>query len=377
MRKPQFSYPINTMNILIKLFRRIGLGKYIYNLMSLFVHNKINVDCEAQKQSKQYLETLSHNSDASCLIPMRHKLEQIYDLQVIIPAYNAAKYIDSCVDSILHQPTAYKILVTVINDGSTDATGTILRKYEEDPRVNIVTQENQGFSGARNSGLNQIRARYISFLDSDDEWLGEVDKLIRLADENEADIVEGSYVTFNSKGDKRTVKHLDAILSDTSNLYGYPWGKLFKSTLFEHICFPKDYWFEDTIMAFIVYPLCHKIVTSSMLFYHYRVNPRGITATFAKKLKVIDSYWITERLLKDRDILGMTNEKFADVMLEQIKMNYRRIETMNCNDVNRAVFVLTANLWNKYFANNSSPSPLAKILEKGDYAAYKLYCCLC
>ena len=62
-----------------------------------------------------------------------------YDLQIIIPAYNAEKYIEKCLNSILSQKTQYTYVITVINDGSTDKTSQILSKYLDDEHVDIIS----------------------------------------------------------------------------------------------------------------------------------------------------------------------------------------------------------------------------------------------
>lgn len=95
-----------------------------------------------------------------------------YDLQIIIPAYNAEKYIEKCLNSILSQKTQYTYVITVINDGSTDETLQILSKYLDDEHIDIISQSNKGFSGARNCGLKNLVGHYLMFVDSDD-WICE------------------------------------------------------------------------------------------------------------------------------------------------------------------------------------------------------------
>lgn len=85
-------------------------------------------------------------------------------LSVIIPAYNAAAYLQPCLDSIFSQE--YSDFETiVINDGSTDNTATLLEQY---PQVKVIRQENQGMSTARNRGIDEADGEYILFVDSDD-----------------------------------------------------------------------------------------------------------------------------------------------------------------------------------------------------------------
>ena len=91
-------------------------------------------------------------------------------LSIIIPVYNAEQYLQKCLESVFNQnlsPQDYEILC--INDGSTDASLSILNKFqEENTNVKVVSTENKGPAHARNRGLNSAKGNYITFLDSDD-----------------------------------------------------------------------------------------------------------------------------------------------------------------------------------------------------------------
>jgi glycosyltransferase involved in cell wall biosynthesis len=87
-------------------------------------------------------------------------------VSVIIPAYNAAKFIRETIDSVKIQSyPAWEIIV--VNDGSTDDTPILVGK-ETDPRIQMITQENGGVSSARNNGLQHAKGQYIVFFDADD-----------------------------------------------------------------------------------------------------------------------------------------------------------------------------------------------------------------
>lgn len=90
------------------------------------------------------------------------------NLSIVIPVYNAAKYINECVKSVINQD--YKNLeIILVNDGSTDNSLNILRALEkEDKRIRIFDLENQGVSNARNFGMKKAKGNYIGFVDSDD-----------------------------------------------------------------------------------------------------------------------------------------------------------------------------------------------------------------
>jgi glycosyltransferase involved in cell wall biosynthesis len=88
-------------------------------------------------------------------------------VSVIIPAYNAARYITEAVDSVLAQ-TCPPAEVLIIDDGSTDNTEGQLRKYDD--RVRYIYQQNQGVASARNRGMREAQGNLIAFLDADDVW---------------------------------------------------------------------------------------------------------------------------------------------------------------------------------------------------------------
>ena len=87
---------------------------------------------------------------------------------VVIPLYNKAHYIEATIRSVLNQ-TCPDYEVVVVDDGSTDDSLALARRYESD-RVRVISQENQGVSVARNTGIEHTRGKFIAFLDADDQW---------------------------------------------------------------------------------------------------------------------------------------------------------------------------------------------------------------
>ena len=94
-------------------------------------------------------------------------------LGVIIPVYNATKYLEDAVESVLRQPNKDLVLV-IVNDGSTDSSAEIAERIaDRDERVILLNQDNQGVSAARNNGIEyciEANVKYIAFLDADDMW---------------------------------------------------------------------------------------------------------------------------------------------------------------------------------------------------------------
>ena len=88
-------------------------------------------------------------------------------ISIIVPVYNAEKYLEECIQSILNQ-TYPAIELVLINDGSKDDSRTICEKYQNGTRVKLINKENGGVQSARTLGLKTATGRYVTFVDADD-----------------------------------------------------------------------------------------------------------------------------------------------------------------------------------------------------------------
>lgn len=107
-------------------------------------------------------------------------------ISVIVPVYNAEKYLKTCLDSLISQ-TYTNFEVLCVDDGSTDHSLNILRFYEKkDNRIKVFTQKNAGPAAARNKALQYATGDYISFVDADDYLVENAFKiLVKVAGEKE------------------------------------------------------------------------------------------------------------------------------------------------------------------------------------------------
>lgn len=110
-------------------------------------------------------------------------------VSVIVPIYNAEQYLEQCLDSIVNQ-TLKDIEIILIDDGSTDGSAEICKKYLYDSRVTYYRKENEGLAAARDDGMLRANGEYIGFVDSDD-WikLDMYEKMYKAAKSNDSDIV--------------------------------------------------------------------------------------------------------------------------------------------------------------------------------------------
>lgn len=125
--------------------------------------------------------------------------DEDYLISIVIPIYNAEKYLEECLNSIKNQ-TYKNFEVIMVNDGSKDNSETICTRFSEyDARFRYFTKANGGVSSARNLGLDNVEGDFITFIDADD-WIEEkhLELLITTVKKNHSDIVISSYKQFNN-----------------------------------------------------------------------------------------------------------------------------------------------------------------------------------
>lgn len=301
------------------------------------------------------------------------------DLQIIIPAYNAEAYLDVCMDSVLSQKTEYSFHVILIDDGSRDNTPAICDRFAEHPQVSVIHQKNSGPAAARNAGLATLFGRYIMFVDSDDLLCpGAIQAMLDTAFRHDCDIVEGSMDYLSPEGKSIAYQHTDPQrIFDPYLLQGYPCGKVFKARLFRNIRFPEGYWYEDSIISFLISPSAETIRGIPDIVYRYRVNQSGLTVTTHGRPKAADTYWITELLMQEHRNFGIpeTDGYFRSV-LQQFRLNQHRVAELS-DEVQEAVFILSCELLTQYFpqtATNPAYKALLRALRNKDFGAFKVCC---
>lgn len=306
-------------------------------------------------------------------------LEKKYDLTIIIPAYNSAKWIGECLESVLTQETAFMYKVVVINDGSTDNTLEIIKSYEKQfSNLQIIDQENKGYSGARNVALKEIESDYIMFVDSDDIlYEGAISALMVVAVKNNADIVEGSAHAFSEKGNLYDIKK-ESCFNTREKLWGAPWLKVIKAELLANLEFPEGYLYEDTMISYLLYPRAKIISTIPDYVYGYRVHENSITQQHLKKPNRVDSYWVMELMHENMKELGIEIDyAMYKLTMEHIVRTYRRSILLD-DVIKKAIFVLTKEFLNInylfYLETKDKYCGLAQDINKCDYGKYCVRC---
>ena len=226
-------------------------------------------------------------------------------VSVIIPAYNAEKYIRSCVESVINQD--YKnIEVIVVNDGSIDKTEDVVKSMaEDDSRIVLINQQNKGASAARNNGLQSCKGEYVFFLDSDD-WIEEecIGTLLDIAIQKDAEIV---FFDYYKNYEDRQVKHhiydksfmYETNGSENNYLWDMrtitPWGKLYKRESIGDVLFDEGMRIvEDVDFNFRIYSHVNRAYYLSECLLHYRILPKSAAHGYDPNIKEKFKYSISK-----------------------------------------------------------------------------------
>lgn len=234
-------------------------------------------------------------------------------VSIIVPIYNAEKYINRCVDSILHQEyTDYELIL--VDDGSTDSSGKICDAYaSRDPRIRVFHKSNTGVSDTRNYALDRARGVYLQFLDSDDWITPDATKLfVRAATEHQCDLVISDFYRvvgkrISHKGDieeegilNREAYAAHMMENPADFYYGVLWNKLYRRDLVEKYRLRMDAeisWCEDFMfnLEYIRHAESFYILQAPVYYY---VKTEGslvsqgmsISKTIKMKLMMFDYY---------------------------------------------------------------------------------------
>lgn len=214
-------------------------------------------------------------------------------ISVIVPIYNAEKYIERCMESIYAQTfTDYEIIL--VNDGSSDKSADICRKYKTaDNRVTFIDKENGGAGSARNAGIEIAKGKYLAFPDVDD-WFDPnmYEELYELAQSGDFDVVfsGANYYTQNDSGElaySRTGNCEAVILCSmeecrkevmtffpTSTIFDVPWNKLYKRSVAinNNVRFSDTRRCQDAMFNIDFYNAIQSAASIDKAYYNYIEN---------------------------------------------------------------------------------------------------------
>ena len=249
---------------------------------------------------KRGKEKLIFRKESSKLCDVDYNKKKPF-ISVIVPIYNAEKYLKDCLDSLVNQ-TLNNIEIILIDDGSTDKSSKIVDKYAS-KYSNVIAKhvKNGGVSKARNRGLKLAKGDYIAFIDSDDSIdLTTYEKMYYKAISNDLDIVgcntyiiyPGKLVNCNSNIPLLSKENEDDKKITLIYSYAVIWNKIYKRSLLENIEFKEGSNFcEDVEFLYHVIPKANSFGNVNEYLYNYIQHEGSLTYVYDKKLyQLIDNF---------------------------------------------------------------------------------------
>lgn len=316
------------------------------------------------------------------------------DLSIVVPVYNYVDIIESNIDSILNQKTEYNYQLIIVDDGSTDGAADVLKRYADNPKVKLIFQKNAGIGAARNTGINNADGKYLMFVDCDDIVHDDiVETLMNKAYSENYDmvmcahnlskerngaiyeIVPNVYPKYNLIG----YKNGDEIMS----LAGLPWCKVYKREIWNNVRFFPGYWYEDTIIQFLIFMQCKNYAYIPKIEYEYKWYEKNFSHTQGNSAspKSIDTYWLLIEILEQYKKNNMpVDDRLYTLVLRHISTYYYSSVKNLDGKVVEALFVLAKDLYLEYKPNHKVKLPfmlrqVEKSFDNNDIELWKLASC--
>lgn len=248
-----------------------------------------------------------------------------YAISVIIPVYNVEKYLSRCLDSVLNQ-SVKNIQIICVNDGSKDGSLDILNKYaQKDKRIFVISQENKGLSGARNTGLEAVKGDYVFFLDADDYLHPQaLEVFYNIAIKTDSPVVVSSTFARHGK-DKISMAVVDvnnisySVCSNPlTDLYAHRfvsaivWNKLYKKEVIKNSRFIEGIYYEDwPFTACLFSQISNFALCKEKLYIYNTVSASIVRSEFSLKkikdyvtgIRFVHNYFTSKNKVKDWDVV--------------------------------------------------------------------------
>mgnify|MGYP005769349231 FL=1 len=225
-------------------------------------------------------------------------------VSIIVPIYNTSKYLNGCIKSLLHQ-TLEDIEIILINDGSTDESESIIKKYK-DKRIKYISKKNEGIGKTRNLGIDTATGEYLSFIDSDDYIEPNFcEVMYEKAIKDKCDIVICDYYEDHNYGLKeiRFPTFKDASLKENPDILNMvnlgPCNKIYKRSLFKNKenRFVENLKYEDAPLVVKLLLNAKKIGKIDDCLAHYVIHENSETTT--RDERIFDIIKITDIMVND------------------------------------------------------------------------------
>lgn len=261
-------------------------------------------------------------------------------ISVIIPVYNAEKYLKQCISSIANQ-TMRDIEILTINDGSTDNSLNVLDELSlrYKGKLKIYDKENGGAGSARNVGIENASGEFIKFVDADDYLSVTIlEKMYKIAKEYKVSLVRGNYQTIlgpfrmedkcswsNMRGNQivDVRQNKEYIVTETPGIG----NKLISRDLLGNLRFPEKTKWEDLAIIPVVIASSERLFSLDEPVYNYRISMNTTIKDFIDKIpNILDIIKCVENIEKQMELRGLSEEYKSQIESLYILHTLFRIE---------------------------------------------------
>lgn len=251
------------------------------------------------------------------------------DISIIVPIYNAEKYLNKCIDSLVNQ-TKKELEFILVNDGSTDSSEDIIKSYK-DKRIKYFKNKNQGIGKTRNFGIDKATGKYLMFLDSDDYLdINACEKLYNKAIKEKSDLVVFDFYRVEDTLKEVTINNFkSSSLKENPNLLldinlG-PCNKLIKRELIDknNTRFNEELKYEDTPFVTEIIKNANKISKLNEYLHYYVIHSNSETTVRDERvfdiIKIIDiirNQYKDEKYMEDI-VNKLTVRTFTNYTIQQ------------------------------------------------------------
>lgn len=252
-------------------------------------------------------------------------------LSIIVPVYNVEKYLERCINSLINQDIddkEYEIIM--VNDGSTDNSKAIADLLvEKHDNISLYCQENQGLSGARNTGIEHAKGKYLMFVDSDDYLKdNSLANLINTCEKNHLDVchfrlkwLPGNHVGNIGNLRFNVIYNNKDILNDGS-LIGSACSNVYNTALLRkyNLTFYRGITHEDVEFSTRLFCHAQRTMIIKEVIYYYVSNPVSLSKnkSYEQENKYVCDSAIIGRLSKEYVYQHVQDEKIRDIVIRRV-----------------------------------------------------------
>lgn len=331
-------------------------------------------------------------------------------ISIIIPVYNDEKYFNSMLDCVFRQ-TYHDFELIIVNDGSTDGTQRIIDNYKNahsEYRIICICQKNQGQSAARNRGFEVACGEYIAFLDSDDTISDDyLEKLLNLAESQNADVVKCSFDEYDELSGKRLLhfsaegRNIEYEPGEKYCIHYTPCAGLYSASFLRKygIKYSTGELMEDSPYNLMANNLANRIAITDETLYFHRMHAGSTMANVADANKdpKIPYNGFESAIKKVREYIPAEKKNISDYWFIRVLTDYVTLRYMTQGKtVRRKLCNYAKHIMDEYYSNaasnpyifgnkagNLKKIPLAeRVAVKSFVISWKLgmiypYSCLC